>query len=48
MARLVEDHVLRCRLSAAGQATIASEFSPAAIGERFRRRIAVVSRWANR
>jgi len=44
MKRLVEDREFYDRLGAAGQQTIRSEYSPAAIGQRYRRRLEILSR----
>ncbi len=44
MQRLVEDGELCKRLGAAGQQTMRNEYSPAAIGQRYRDRLEVLSR----
>ena len=44
MQRLAEDGELCERLGAAGQRTISSDYSPAAIGQRYRQRLEVLSR----
>jgi glycosyltransferase involved in cell wall biosynthesis len=44
MKALVEDGEFRARLGAAGQLTIRSEYSPAAIGKRYRERLEILSR----
>jgi glycosyltransferase involved in cell wall biosynthesis len=44
MKLLVEDDELRTRLGAAGQQTIRSDYSPAAIGQRYRQRLEILSR----
>ena len=44
MRRLVEDDELRERIAAAGQQTIRSEYSPAAVGQRYRKRLEVLAR----
>jgi len=44
MKLLVKDDEYRDRLGAAGQQTIRSEYSPAAIGQRYRQRLDILSR----
>ena len=44
MVRLVEDREFRERIAASGQRTIRDEFSPAAIGLRYRKRLAAIRR----
>jgi glycosyltransferase involved in cell wall biosynthesis len=45
MQRLHADRALGVRLGAAGRATIERDFSPAAIGARYRRRLEAIAGW---